>query len=365
MKKYDYIIIGAGISGSSVAFSLKQRLPNSSILIIEKLEDVGKGASGAAGAFLSPLLGKPNRFKDIVTNALKYSTQFYLQHTPNYIDQCGTIRIPKNKEDQEKFKTYIPYMDFEFQQKEDGYYFPFASVVDSYNICKTFTQDIEKYLNYEVKNITFKDNHWQIDELFEASNLILTTGASLSLIDEKYFNIRAVWGQRIVCQTSSCIKQNYHKECSVSRTIKKDENTNIVSIGATHHRFVYEKPISNDDTQTLLKRANNIITLKDIKVIDQLAGARASSSDFLPLVGEIINSDKTLKEFPYLVNGTNVNSNRFSKYQKLFYLNAVGGRGFVLAPYLAKILVDFIVDDKKIDEYLTLNRVFKKWVKKQ
>ena len=43
---YDYLIIGAGIIGLSIARELKQKNPNSKILIIEKESDVGFHSSG-------------------------------------------------------------------------------------------------------------------------------------------------------------------------------------------------------------------------------------------------------------------------------------------------------------------------------
>ena len=313
---------------------------------------------------MSPLLGKPNDFKDLVTTALKYSTRFYQQNTPEFIDNCGTIRIPKDEKDREKFKSYIPYMDFKFSEKKDGYFFDIGSVVNTFNICKTLSKDIEKLFNYEVLTIRFKDDVWVINDEYNTKNLILTTGASINLIDELYFNIRAVWGQRIDIETSTCISQNYHKGCSVSKSFSKDKDTNIVSIGATHHRNVLEKEISYDDTQELLNKANDIIKLDNVKVIKEVAGARASSIDYFPIVGELIDSKKTLEKFPYLKNGTNVKNDRFVKHKKLFILNGVGGRGFVLAPYLAYQLVDFIINGKDIYTNIKSNRLFKRWVRK-
>ena len=75
IKEYDYVIVGAGIAGCSLGHFLGKY--SKSILLIDKNEDLAFGASGAAGAFLSPLLGKPNKFKDLVTRALSFSTEYY------------------------------------------------------------------------------------------------------------------------------------------------------------------------------------------------------------------------------------------------------------------------------------------------
>jgi tRNA 5-methylaminomethyl-2-thiouridine biosynthesis bifunctional protein len=74
-KEYDYVIIGAGIAGCSLAYFLSKY--SKSILLIDRNSNVAFGASGAAGAFLSPLLGKPNDFKDLIAKSLIFSTNFY------------------------------------------------------------------------------------------------------------------------------------------------------------------------------------------------------------------------------------------------------------------------------------------------
>jgi len=384
-KIYDFIVVGAGISGCSIAFELSKS--SKSILLIDKNNDVASGASGAAGAFLSPLLGKPNKFKDLITKSLIYSTNFYLKHTPNCIDQCGTVRIPKDDIHKQKFETYKQYMDFEYTIKDDGYYFKIASVVDGYEVCKILSKDIEKLLNYDVHTIKYVDKIWNINDTYKAKNIIITTGANTKLIKEDYFNIRAVWGQKITINTTTKLNINYHKECSISKSKKVNDSYNV-SIGATHHRLLEQKEIdknnidtftmskelctqcanvciSDNDTNDLLQKASDIINLENIKLIDAKAGARACSVDYFPIVGSLIDSSKTIEEFPYLINGTNVQDDRFTKIENLYIINGVGGRGYVLAPFLAKQLYNHIIKDEKLYDIITPNRLFKRWVKKR
>lgn len=359
---YDYIIIGAGIAGSNVAFFLHQHTSN--ILLVDSEDDVAQKASGAAGAFLSPLLGKPNKFKDLVNEALVFSTQFYKEHIPQYINNCSTTRIPKNKIDNDKFKSYENYMDFQYTIDNKGYNFPIGSVVDSYNICKTLTKDVNKKLRYQVKNITFKNDLWYINDELITKNLILTTGAKTNLIDEFYFQIRPIWGQRIDISTTTCTKHNYHKECSVSVSTKLSKELYKISIGATHERNVLEKKTNNTDTEILLKKASDILDIQNINILKKYGGARAASVDYFPIVGTVINAQKTIKEFPYLTKGTYVPSHRFTRYKKLFLLNGLGGRGFVLAPYLAYHLSQFLFNNTKLPDTITIDRLFKREVKR-
>ena len=355
--------------------------------MIDKNEDVAFGASGAAGAFLSPLLGKTNKFKDLVTKSLNFSINYYKEFFSDELINCGTCRIPKNQEDEEKFQSYIPFMDFEYEKFEEGYFFPIGSVVKPYEVCKKLSKDVDKLFNFNVTKIERIEDFWLINNEIKAKNLFLTTGANISLIDEEYFDIRAVWGQKIDILTSSKIDINYHKECSLSKSKKIDENRYLVSIGATHNRFNKDmrnssynlelaninkiehneetKEIIEADIQKLLKKANDIKELKNIEVIDVKIGARASSVDYFPMVGKLVDSKKSIEKFPHIKNGTHIKNENLIMKDNLFVLNGVGGRGFVLSLYLANQLVENIFNNKKLDDEITNYRLFSRWAKKQ
>ncbi len=384
-KEYDYIIIGAGIAGCSTAHFLSKY--SDSILLIDKNPEVGFGASGAAGAFLSPLLGKPNKFKDLVTNALKFSVSFYKENFPEEINNCGVVRIPKNEEDRQKFESYIPYMDFPFKEEGDGYFFDIGSHVNSQKICELLAKDVEKLLDFEVYRLKKDEDFWLLNGNLKAKRVILTTGADIELIEEEYFNIRAVWGQKIDVFTSTEVLKNYHKACSISFSkYDEEKKKNIVSIGATHHRLEcsvkdcnlcikgvninkltshnYSLERCENDTKELLEKANDILKLEDIEVRSLKVGARASSVDYFPMLGKIIDSEKTIEKYPHLKNGSHIKNNMLITKDDLYVINGVGGRGFVLSPYLANLLVENIINQKDIQEEVLTHRLFKRWVKR-
>ena len=380
-QEFDYVIVGAGIAGCSLAHFLSKY--SQSVLLIDKNEDVAFGASGAAGAFLSPLLGKPNKFKDLITKSLNFSINYYKENFSEDLINCGTCRIPKNEEDEEKFQSYIPYMDFEYEKYEEGYLFKIGSLVKPYELCKKLSKNTQKLFDYEVKTIEKKENIWTINDEIKAENLFLTTGADTSLIDEKYLDIRAVWGQKIDINTTTNININYHKECSLSIS----NNDQVVSIGATHNRFDsdkidssynlklkninkikhndYTKNIIQNDIAELLKKANDIKVLNDVKVLDVKIGARASSVDYFPMVGKLVDAEKSFEKYPHLKNGFQIKNQNLQMIDNLYILNGVGGRGFVLSPYLAYVLVENIFNNKEIEEEITNFRLFKRWAKKQ
>ena len=286
MKSYDYVVIGAGIAGCCTAHFLK----NDNTLLIDRNSDVAQFASGAAGAFLSPLLGKPNKFKELISKSLSFAIDFYKRIDDELIVQKGVLRVPKDEDDKKKFDVYKDYLDFDCDIKNEGFFFEIGAQVFSYEMCKKLVKSVDKLFNYDVTHIEYKNNTWLINDEIETKNIILTTGSDTFLFDEKYLNIRAVWGQRIDVSTTTCIDINYHKECSISTSYEKLSKTLYkASIGATHHRFdatdedlkrAYKNPnktnfnsigyteeLYKSDTLELLKKANDIIELKDVNVL--------------------------------------------------------------------------------------------------
>lgn len=383
--EYDYVVVGAGIAGCATSYFLSEH--SDSVLLVDKNEKVAFGASGAAGAFLSPLLGKDNAFKSLITKSLKFSTQFYKSLKNDLLTNCGVCRIPKNQEDRDKFESYKTSMDFEYEEMGDGYFFPIGAQVNPSDICEYLTKDINTKLNYEINDLKQNedDNSWIINNEIKAKDIILSTGADTRLIKEKYFNIRAVWGQKIDVSSTSKPNINYHKECSISKAIPYKDDLYKVSLGATHHRFDCDKDICNycvevaninscsrcyksdmvdADSLKLISLANDIIPIDNVNVLDVKIGARASSLDYFPMVGKLVDSAKSIEAYPHILNGSFIKEENLKMIENLHVINGVGGRGFVLSPYLAKSLVDNIINEKELDSNITTYRLFKRWAKR-
>ena len=360
-KVYDYVVIGAGISGCSVSNELYKR--NKSVLLIDKLDEVGVGTSSVAGAFLSPIIGSLNIYNSLINKSLEYSVNFYKDNFPDLIDNCGTMRIPKDENDRYRFEKYIKNTNLEYEKTKQGYYFSIGSIVKSKGVCNALVENIDKILNVKVNSINYIDNYWITNDVFKSKNIILCLGHEHGLINEDYINIRQIHGCKIDLLTTVKIKENYHKNCSISRSEIFNDHFNKVSIGATHFRNRKLNNV-NDDINILLNNALDITRLDNINSVKKVFGTRACSVDYFPMVGSVINSQKTLERFSYIKKGTNVDKKRFLRYNSLFILNGLGGRGFSLAPYLSKLFVDNICFGVEIDPNICIDRLFLKWAKR-
>ncbi len=363
IKEYDFLIIGGGIAGCSAAYFFCQK--GYRVAIVEKTATVAGGASGAAGAFLSPMIGKPNKFKDLVTAALKYSLKFYKENAADLIVNKGVLRLPTSDKEFD-FSDLDNQTDFEYELKDGGVFFPIGTLINSVGICELLSKEADKILDYEVKSLEY-DNGWIIDKDLKGKSIILAIGADKLGLEDDYLNIRGVWGQRINILSSTVSAHNFHKECSISPSFPQENGKNFLSIGATHHRMSkeeYEKVSPEEDTETLLGRASKILELKDVEVVGYKRGARASSIDYFPIVGELVDSAKTLEEFPYIKKGSKVPPSDYIRYRDLYILNGFGGRGFVFGPYLANELVNHITEKQELQEEIKTDRLFTRWARR-
>jgi len=194
---------------------------------------------------------------------------------------------------------------------------------------------------------------------------VIATGAYKHIINEPYIQLRGVWGHRIDIKTSTINDKSLHQFVSISPS--KD---GVVAIGATHNLDYHPQTSTEpyDVTQgrlELLEKASRTIELKDVEVIKDYVGLRSGSFDYMPLLGPLVLSNETLECCERKVKIKKPNYDDFSYYPNLYMINGNGGYGFVLAPYLARMLRKFIVEATPLDAALSPARFFARWAKRK
>jgi len=373
MKIYDYLIIGAGSAGCSIAHFLKKY--NKKIAVIDR-EGIAGGASGAAGAFLSPLPGKKNLYNTFVNDALEFSLNFYENLVLNEIEKKGVLRVPNNNFNNIKLQNnHIKYKYLNSEKLQnisknfkniDGYFYENAAILEPLEICKKLINGCDFYQK-DIDELHFKNEIYQIGEL-KAKNIILAQGVNTSLVDIPYMKISPIFGLRIDIKTTTKIPFNIHKSISIST----NKNDGTLSIGATQQRHdaadmkcetTCDKCtfyINTDEAQikTLLDQANELIELENLEVLKVYKGARATIKSYFPTIGKVINYEESLKKHPTIKNGTKIPTELLAYYPNIYVVNALGSRGFVFAPYLAKLLSENIINNTPIPKELSTQKLF-------
>ena len=364
-KTYDTIIIGAGIAGATMAHMLTKK--GQRVLVLDK-KGIASGGSGAAGAFVSPKIGKGSSLHSLTNEAFEVARSFYATITPNNFHQTSVIRIPKDEADAEKFPIYEKdntnkyenitkeqLIDLGVNAYFDAFSFPDAGVCDAVEICEILLKNIDTEV-YEVKEVKKENGLWKVGT-FTAKNMVLCTGYESDLIDLCYMAIQGIWGTRGDFESKLELSMSMHQSMSIGANID-----GIIRLGATHERAV-KVPQKCDDKKSLdLKEmASNLVDTSDFKLVKSYCGMRAGSKDYAPLVGKVIDVEKMLIDNPRITKG---GTPELSYVENMYILNGLGGRGFVFAPLLSQILVDNMLKNKEIDKRVNPDRLFYKWCRK-
>ena len=364
-ESYDTIIIGAGIAGASIAHALGQK--DQSVLMIDKA-GIAKGGSGAAGAFVSPKIGKASSLHALTNEAFEFSQDFYSHYCPEHFHQTGMFRIPQNPEDMLRFPlyekantvAYEPYSS-EALHREGikspfaAFFFPEAGDCDAVEVCE-YLLKAQQIVQMDVQEIAYHQGLWSVGR-YQAKNLILATGYESELVDVRYMGISGVWGSRGDFRTQLRLGKGMHQSMSISANTE-----GIVKLGATHERQVKSpQPCENSDAIMLKEMAESLVDTQTFKLQKTYCGMRAGSRDYAPLLGKIIDVGAMLHTYPHLKKG---GTTALKYHENLYIYNGLGGRGFVFAPFLAKMLAENIVDQKEIDPRVNPDRLFFKWCRK-
>ncbi|WP_456390678.1 NAD(P)/FAD-dependent oxidoreductase [Hydrogenimonas sp.] len=359
-KRYDTIVIGAGIAGVSTAFWLQKA--KESVLLIDR-KGLLSGASGAAGAFLSPRLGKGGALQKITNDAYRFALDFYKKEAPEGFFQKGLARIPKNEEDAEKFfSLYEPHIDVRYRRCESGdlpfidknamrygaFCFDHSAFVDPMTVAKKLTERLDTAWGIDAKPV-FKDSLWHIGG-YKSSKIVLATGAQQLPVTIPYIKIGGVWGERVDVRSEADIPMTLHRQISVSANVG-----GIVRIGATHVR---------EDEGSEIERVNRLIvdaielvpSLADQRIVRILAGHRSSVSDHFPLIGAVADYDLAKKLLKSPSKSVKPENSSIPSLNGCYIITGFGGRGFVFGPMMGKILAEKITESAILSPEISADR---------
>ncbi|HHH19818.1 MAG TPA: FAD-dependent oxidoreductase, partial [Campylobacterales bacterium] len=184
MSAYDCIVLGAGIAGSSAAYFLKEK--GLKVLVVDRAGIAHTGGSAAAGAFVSPKIGKGSPLQQLTNEAFVFAKDFYLDKFPQHFAQTGVVRIPKDDEDAQKFPIYEEHnyahyrwvkgealRDLGIIDAHGSFLFEEAGVC-SPSVCEAMLDEVD-FIKADVKQLVYEDEAWVMGG-YQAPKLVLATG---------------------------------------------------------------------------------------------------------------------------------------------------------------------------------------------
>ncbi|MFA5618886.1 MAG: FAD-dependent oxidoreductase [Weeksellaceae bacterium] len=347
----NYLIIGQGVAGSSLALKLLQE--GKSFLMID--EDKNKASSVAVGTF-NPVVLK--RFSLIWNGVeqMKISRAYFRSFEEllgkKLIENVPTYRIFKNPDEIETWKKKaqkpelqeylsgeIRYSDNELLNVPYGY----AEVLKTARIrlgeCvasfREFLLNAEKYIpeNFDYNQLEIQENSIRYKNI-EAEKIVFCEGFGVK--ENPYFNylpVIGVKGEVLKIETETELPKAIWK----GYNFLFPENGKICLTASTYDRNDLSPEPTEKGAQEIRHYLEEIYT-GNYKVLEHTAGIRPTVIDRRPILGN------------------------HHLHKNMYILNGMGTRGTLLAPQMTEMLYAFIeksevidkeADVRRFDKYLT------------
>lgn len=356
------VIVGAGLAGCFTAWSLAKK--GWKITLIDELNAVGKAASANQQAVLFPKLSAYNSpLTQLMLSAFLYATRVYSsilnQHPLGELK--GSLVLASNQKEQLAQSSLRAWLEHypelgtlvEVQHASElaglplqhpGLFIPLSGWINSASLCQFLAsmEGISLVTGTSVEQLFF-DKRWIVNGL-ETEVLILANGYKINSFKEtEYLQVKPIRGQMTAIsstQQSSLLKIPLCAEGHVLPAIN-----GLHRVGATYELKTAESEIKNHDVLLNLAKLDKLapdVSWSD-QVMEHWAGVRATTTDYLPIVGKIANE----AEFNHLYAGLESNSKRWIAksgpyYPGLYACAGFGSRGLTTIPLCAEWLASLI-----------------------
>lgn len=362
-KDKTALIIGAGLAGCFIAYSLAER--GWKVKIIEKQSDIARGASANQRAVLFPKLSTYHSpLTEFMLAAFLHAQIFYkkILEQQSIGELNGALTLPFNAKElkaQQSIEGWLsiyPELGRLVKAEEasalagikinsDCLYIPTSGWLDSPALCEFLikNKNISVIKQVEVNQLNYHDEQWFVAGN-KASILILANGFEISQFNEtSHLPIKPIRGQMTsipMTQESATLKIPVCAEGHVLPAIKGEHY-----LGATYDLGASRADICANDDRLNLEKLDKISpqSLWSETVKGHWVGVRASTPDYLPLMGPVVIKETFLSQYASLERNANRwIANEVACYPNLYAFAGFGSRGLTTIPLCAEWLAAMI-----------------------
>lgn len=351
MQKTKYLIVGQGIAGTLLSYRLLQA--GEDFIVIDKKADTT--ASQIAGALINPVTGKRIVKSWLIEELSEASNKIYteleaLLQIPiisevkihRYFINPEDVQFYKERADLPELKPYLcPLPKDEktpFFNERGGISISKAYKIDSKSLILKYRAYLEKlgkihFSNFDYKKLQIKESGVEYESI-QAENIIFCEGAAA--VQNPYFNyvpFNLNKGERMLISMPDLPKDIVYKK---GLFIYHLEAGKYYYGSANSWKFEDDSP-SEKVREDFLEKIKKMCDLP-FEILEHKGGIKPSIRDRRPVLGVHPN------------------------FTNIFIFNGMGTKGFSLAPYFSKMMLEFILEGKALNKEANIQR-FEKFLK--
>lgn len=344
MFHVDYIIVGGGLAGCTLAYKLS--LLNKKIILFSQEEQgqASKVASGIANPMVLKTLNKVWKADELMSISAKYYQKTEAELAEKFIRKIDIMRLfsshyafnewiaktsylhIKNVVKTELDKDIIN--DYGYGILTDCYWLDTKKYIyvlekkfNNYGILRNEKPDY-MHIKINADGIQYKEIH--------AAKIIFCEGAFA--VNNPYFPQKAlkpVKGEELTIRYAGNLNYAIKKNLMLLPL-----NSQQAKIGS-NYEWNYTNPLPNNNTATTFtNELKKMLRINTVEIINHEAGIRPASNDRKPLVGQ------------------------HPEFKNIYFLNGLGTRGVMLAPYLSESLINFCEKNIPLDKEADIKRMY-------
>lgn len=361
------VVVGDGIAGANVAFSLAQRGFNPTLVAPKQ---PSMKASGLPAAILAPQL----MLEDTIEKSFFYAAFTYAVSHPAYHDAFGTERgteyVPTTMQEKQKYTDILDQFGWDtdwINGYNEGLILPKGGTVDPNKILHKLTGGVS-CIEGDVDRLEKCTAGWRListngETIVEAATVVLATGAQTSKIliasgligisgSNQHPSFRLRGGQIECVQSSAITGTEPHTKTYggyISSEVEISHGLKIRTVGSTYENLS-DLPIVPIEPSIQARQANLAQCKRQLGVeitkgsnISSWTGVRATTPDHMPFAGPIPDWSDLNAACSNLAIDRNLPLLRAPKMEAgLYCIAGLGSKGFQYAPLLGEYLAAMI-----------------------
>jgi len=346
-KTYNYIIIGQGLAGSLLAWSLLQG--GASVCIISEQKDC---ASRVAAGLINPVTGQRFVLAALTPQMLAWGKNFYHDiedklHIQIYHEQAmlrlyNSEKERLNGEKRLRLDDYQPFLSAtdvptHIASEHSGIKQHHTARLDTNRLLDALSEYFDQHPDGQL----LQDQHFNPNDIEEtkegvqwegirAEKIIFCEGYKLK--DNPLFSwlpLQPAHGEIITCKASEPLDSDIINK---SKWLLPTDSHHC-KIGATYEPNIEEPTLQDSSKQDLLNFANHLFKGKSLfECLEHQAGIRPATKDKQPFIGF------------------------HPQHPRLGVFNGFGSRGSLMIPWYANILTQALMMDNPLPAEVSISR---------
>ncbi|MDN3202844.1 NAD(P)/FAD-dependent oxidoreductase [Algoriphagus sediminis] len=344
--KVDFLLIGQGLAGSILAYRLIKKGKKVRVFDTPKKNLSSRVAAGLYNPITGRKMLKTWRADDLFPEIEQFYSELETETKTSFLERTAIYRPFLTIEEQNEWMgksaelNFQPYVEKVLKKSlNSSINDPFGGILlknCGWLDTKKFLDAMSCWLGdqliqdeFEESNLQRIEDGWKYEN-FESSALIYCNG--IGAMNSSFFSYLPFAPSKGEILE---VRQGYDPNLIINRGVfRVGLGEGKFRVGSTYTHHDLEKGPTEKSKNELIRRLGDLMNEPLVEIIGHKHGIRPATRDRKPFLG------------------------KHPKEEGVYSFNGFGAKGVSLIPYFSKIMIDYIIENKRLDKEIDIERYF-------